>query len=218
MDGNKSREKKPGEGDRRALYDEHNDGSKPKAGHGQEGRSHRATREAVGGVRPTTPVLKRTVCYHILRLVLGGVFLYASFDKILHPQAFSETVYNYQVLPDAAVNLVALVLPWLEFLLGLCLVTGIWMPGAVLMTTGLLLVFIGALVFNLARGLDIHCGCFSTEAGGEPVGLMTVIRDLGFLALSVYLTVFVLFLRSATLKSPGSVHSPGITTLSKSRR
>jgi uncharacterized membrane protein YphA (DoxX/SURF4 family) len=149
------------------------------------------------------------VHYHILRLVLGAVFLYASFDKILHPQAFAQAVYNYQVLPDAAVNLVALVLPWLELLLGLCLVGGTWMPGAAVTSTGLLLVFIGALVFNLIRGLDVHCGCFSTETTGEPAGLMTVVRDLVFLALSGYLTVFILVLRPAALKSAGPGRSPG---------
>lgn len=51
--------------------------------------------------------------YHAARLFMGGVFLYASFDKILHPAAFAEAVYNYQILPDAAVNLAALTLPWL---------------------------------------------------------------------------------------------------------
>ncbi|MGA8240229.1 MAG: MauE/DoxX family redox-associated membrane protein [Desulfobacterales bacterium] len=39
-----------------------------------------------------------------LRLLLGTVFLYASYDKILHPQAFAQAVYNYQILPDMAVN------------------------------------------------------------------------------------------------------------------
>ncbi|MFZ0727407.1 MAG: cation diffusion facilitator family transporter [Desulfobacterales bacterium] len=119
-----------------------------------------------------------------LRLLLGIMFLYACYDKILHPQAFAQAVYNYQILPDMAVNLTALVLPWLELLLGLCLVTGLWLPGATMASTGLLLVFIGALVFNHVRGLDIHCGCFSTETTAGPADLWTVARDIGFLAVS----------------------------------
>jgi len=220
MAENKTEEKIPDKHVQCALCHEHTGGPDATGSHSRTGRSHGAELEgSLGASRPATgPALKRTVYYHILRLALGGVFLYASLDKILHPQAFAQAVYNYQILPDAAVNLAALILPWLELLLGLCLVVGIWMPGATVTTTGLLFVFIGALVFNLARGLDIHCGCFSTEATGEPAGLMTVVRDLVFLAFSVYLTVFILFLRPAALKSSTPGHSPGKRASSRSRR
>ena len=65
----------------------------------------------------------------IARLFLGGVFIYASVDKILHPDDFAHAVYNYQILPNGLINLTALVLPWLELLLGICLLTGVWLPG-----------------------------------------------------------------------------------------
>lgn len=135
------------------------------------------------------------VVYHALRLLLGGIFLYASYDKILHPEAFAEAVYNYQILPDGLVNLTALVLPWLELLLGLCLIAGVWLPGTNLISSGLLSVFIAALVFNQLRGLDIHCGCFSTETSEGPAGILTVIRDLFFWAISIYLTIFIFLFR-----------------------
>lgn len=142
------------------------------------------------------------VC-HALRLLLGGIFLYASYDKILHPQAFTEAVYNYQILPDHLVNLTALVLPWLELLLGLCLIAGVWLPGTILISTGLLTIFVAALVFNQIRGLDIHCGCFSTETSEGPAGILTVIRDLFFWAISIYLTIFI-FSRNARRNSMSS--------------
>jgi uncharacterized membrane protein YphA (DoxX/SURF4 family) len=127
-----------------------------------------------------------------LRPGMGAVFLYASYDKLLHPRAFAEAIYNYQILPDAAVNLAALILPWLELLLGACLVAGVWLPGATVAGTGLLTIFMAALIFNLARGLDIHCGCFSTEPTDEPAGLWTVARDMTLLAASILLTTLVL--------------------------
>jgi uncharacterized membrane protein YphA (DoxX/SURF4 family) len=130
-----------------------------------------------------------------LRLLLGAVFLLASYDKILHPQAFAQAVYNYQILPDAMVNLMALALPWLELLLGLCLLAGLWLPGATVLSTGLLMIFIAALVFNQVRGLDIHCGCFSTQSSDGPAGLWTVARDLSFLAVSVYLMAREIYFR-----------------------
>ena len=122
------------------------------------------------------------------RLLMAGIFIYASIDKIAHPAAFAKDVNNYQILPDALINLTALVLPWLELLLGLCLLAGIWLPGAVLTVNGLLLVFLAALVFNLARGLDVNCGCFG--AGGLGPSMSTggyLLRDMAFLALGGFL-------------------------------
>jgi len=124
----------------------------------------------------------------VARLILAGIFIYASLDKIAHPAAFAKDVYNYQILPDVLINLTALVLPWLELFLGLCLLAGIWLPGAVLTANGLLIVFLAALVFNMARGLDINCGCFSTgsEAPAMSAGWY-LLRDMGFFAMGIFL-------------------------------
>jgi uncharacterized membrane protein YphA (DoxX/SURF4 family) len=121
------------------------------------------------------------------RLILGGVFVFASIDKILHPAAFAEAVYNYQILPDNLLNLTAIVLPWLELVLGVLLIIGVWMPGAIFVCNILLLTFIGVLIYNLARGLDIHCGCFSTEPSEDPLSIWTIARDAVFLVPAVYL-------------------------------
>jgi uncharacterized membrane protein YphA (DoxX/SURF4 family) len=128
--------------------------------------------------------------YHGLRVFLGAVFLYAGFVKILQPAAFAEAVYSYQILPGAAVNLAALALPWVEVTVGLCLMAGIWLPGAVLLSTSLLGAFIGALFFNLVRGLNVQCGCFSTEITHGPADMLTIARDLLLLASSFYLVAF----------------------------
>jgi len=146
---------------------------------------------------------KRTITWTtvVLRLLLGTVFLYASLDKIIHPEAFAQAVYNYQIIPDLTVNLVALALPWLELLLGLCLVAGFWLPGATVISTGLLTVFIGAMVFNEIRGLDIHCGCFSTETTQGPASVLTIFRDIIFLVISTYLTLSIFYVRKLPIKS-----------------
>ncbi len=82
------------------------------------------------------------------RLFLGVVFIVASVDKILDPAAFAQTVRNFQILSDALVNLTALILPWLELLIGLCLLFGCWLGGVTLLANGLLALFFGSLVFN----------------------------------------------------------------------
>jgi uncharacterized membrane protein YphA (DoxX/SURF4 family) len=138
----------------------------------------------------------------VVRLILGGVFIYASVDKILHPAAFAEAVYNYKILPDALINLTAIILPWLELLLGIFLVSGVYLPGAIFLINILLVTFFVALVFNLARGLDIHCGCFTTSQEA-PINLsmwLYVIRDGAFILLALYLFSYV-FLRKRTTKN-----------------
>ncbi len=122
----------------------------------------------------------------VARIVLGGVFIYASLDKIKHPELFAEAVYNYQLSPGVAVNLVALWLPWLELLSGGLLVLGVWVRGSTLILSGLMVVFLAALGINLARGLDIHCGCFTTQGSG-PMTILTLFRDSLFLVLALYL-------------------------------
>lgn len=120
------------------------------------------------------------------RLILGGVFVFASFDKILHPASFAEAVHRYQILPDGLINLTAIVLPWQELVLGSFLILGFWIPGTVLMSNLLLIAFMGALLFNMARGLDIGCGCFSI-ASESSMDFWTILRDAFFLILALFL-------------------------------
>ena len=115
------------------------------------------------------------------------MFIYASLDKILHPAAFAEAVFNYQLLPSQLINLMALILPWLELILGVLLLSGIWLSGAVLGVNLLMIIFLGALVFNTARGLNISCGCFSTETTSSGLSWWVVLRDVFFFGLSAYL-------------------------------
>jgi uncharacterized membrane protein YphA (DoxX/SURF4 family) len=124
------------------------------------------------------------------RLVLGTIFIAASLDKIAHPAEFAKIVYNYQLLPDSMVNGAAIVLPWLEALLGVLLVAGLWLPGAAVLANVLLLAFFSALLYNFARGLNVHCGCFTTQAAGTPPTMAwNIVRDSLFLALGMGLLV-----------------------------
>lgn len=139
------------------------------------------------GASPVLGRLRSKPAAFWARLLLGVIFIAASIDKIWHPAAFAEAVHNYQVLPDAAVNLTAIVLPWLELVLGALLILGTWLPGAVLLANVLLVAFFSALLFNMVRGLDVHCGCFTTSAEGDPATTWYLIRDAGFLILGGFL-------------------------------
>ena len=66
----------------------------------------------------------------ILRLFLGLLFIYASIPKIADPAYFAAAVQNYQMIPDSLINVVAIILPWLEFVCGLLLLLGYWIRAA----------------------------------------------------------------------------------------
>lgn len=123
----------------------------------------------------------------LVRLFLGGVFIYASLDKIQNPAAFAKIIDNYRILPLVTVNLLAIFLPWLELIIGVCLILGIARNGSSFILSGMILVFILAIGSVLIRGLDISCGCFTTSSEGDPIALKRLLEDLGFLILSLYL-------------------------------
>ncbi len=137
----------------------------------------------------------------LVRMTLGVIFTYASVDKILNPGDFAETLYGYQLLPGSLIKLKAIILPWLELVLGVLLVVGLWVPGAASLSALLLLTFFGTILFNIARGLDIHCGCFSAggaEVSGAPM-FRYVVRDGVFLLLSLYLFRQVFFAKGQSV-------------------
>ncbi|HQQ79498.1 MAG TPA: MauE/DoxX family redox-associated membrane protein, partial [Thermoanaerobaculia bacterium] len=120
---------------------------------------------------------------------LGVFFVAAALPKVVDPPGFAHMIYNYRIVPGAFVNLMALVLPWFELLAGLALILGIWTRTSAAAIGALLLVFIVAISFNLARGNAIDCGCFDVAAAGKTVAeritdmWWVVIRDVGMLVM-----------------------------------
>jgi len=143
--------------------------------------------------------------YHGARIVLGIVFVYASYDKILHPAAFAKIIYNYQILPDALVNLSAIFLPWLELTIGSLLIIGVWLPGSVFIGNILLLIFFCALMYNKARGLDISCGCFSTGESEALGSNLYLLRDFSLIVIAVYLFIKVFISDSASSRGSSRI-------------
>ncbi|MBT3176858.1 MAG: DoxX family membrane protein [Desulfobacula sp.] len=135
-------------------------------------------------------IFNKKVYYHVIRIILAIVFIYASIDKIVHPQSFAQAVFNHQILPEILINIIAIVLPWMELILGLCLLFNVWMNGVSVLTAVLMFIFMSAITFNLLRGLDVGCGCFSSSTD-ESMDSLTLIRDMIFLCLSFSLVVLV---------------------------
>jgi len=131
----------------------------------------------------------------LARLVLGGIFVYAAYSKLHFDGAwhlrdyqffFAMAINSYNMLPLAVVQVMARVLPWLELLLGICVVFGFGLRWASLGITALLLVFMGALTRAAMLGLQINCGCFGYDS---PKPSTELLHDSGLLILAVAVTV-----------------------------
>lgn len=118
----------------------------------------------------------------VIRLALGFLFIYAAIDKIIQPEKFAVVIYHYRVLPFEFVNIVAIIVPWLEVAIGLTLILGIWLETAAFLLSVLSIGFIMLIISAIARGLNIECGCFTLSESGSLVSWKRVIEDILILA------------------------------------
>lgn len=120
------------------------------------------------------------------RLFIGGALIWASWYKIVEPASFAKSIWYYHLVPGQLINLMALVLPWMELLVGLGLILGIWYRGAALWSLALNLIFIAALSSAIVRGLNIDCGCFKTGGGsGTAAAWKSLYLNAGMLAANI---------------------------------
>ncbi len=121
------------------------------------------------------------------RLILGGLLLWAGVLKIGSPFDFAGKIANYQQIPDNLTFLAGLCLPWLEVVIGLCLVLGLLSNAAALLGGLLSGLFAYAVGRAVASGRTVDCGCFagdSTASWGH-VGL-----DLALVLVALLLVHF----------------------------
>lgn len=151
-----------------------------------------------------TAFLSNKYLLFAVRLILGALFIYSAVTKISDLDYFAKSLYNYRLLPEDSLNFFALIIPWLELIIGVLLVAGIYVRESALLGTILMIVFIGAVAIALARGLDIECGCFGTRDGSK-VGILKIIEDvlilLGFVWLSVLGSDFLALTKSKKMNA-----------------
>jgi len=126
----------------------------------------------------------------LFRLIVGITFLYASLDKIAHPDEFARVVYNYKILPGFLINIFAITLPWVELFCGLFLILGLFVQSSSLIISLLLISFIIALSVNFLKGIDIACGCFTTDPNAKKEGAWLLTRDIVLLLMSLQILFF----------------------------
>jgi uncharacterized membrane protein YphA (DoxX/SURF4 family) len=116
--------------------------------------------------------------------VIAGIFLAAAIPKIMHPSEFALDISHYAMLPDALINPLAVLLPWVEAVMGLALLSGFAAEGAISLANILMVAFLAAMAQAWIRGLDIECGCFGHTGVRGKIG-QAMLRDAGFFIIAL---------------------------------
>ncbi len=125
-----------------------------------------------------------------LRAVVGVAWIYLGAEKLFRLPDFIENISNYAITTDVMWNTaVGYFVPWLEIVIGICILLRFVYYGALAVNAGLLLVFIGALAQAWARGLEVSCGCTpwsATESTNYPLGIGINVALLILVAIMAY--------------------------------
>ncbi len=131
-------------------------------------------------------VITHRVFLRLAGLIVGGVFVYASWDKITQADRFADIVHDYDMLPLLFVNAFALMMPWTELVVGATLIVGVWRRASGLLATALTVSFMVAIAQAEIRGLEIECGCFDVSGmSGTEASWDLFVRDIPLLLGSV---------------------------------
>ncbi len=101
----------------------------------------------------------------LLRVLIGGIFIYAGFTKTQSPLQFADSIATFKVLPIGFINILAIGLPIFEIIAGMMLIAGWQLRAGALAILVLTTIFALALGQALIRGLEVDCGCFGS---GKP--------------------------------------------------
>jgi len=121
----------------------------------------------------------------LLRLIVGGLFIWAAVTKITEPLSFAQDVKNYRLVGQTISFFTAIILPWIELIAALCLITGVFPRSSALLISGLLVFFILLVAITIIRGIDVDCGCFGTFS--RKADFKLILEDSLWLAMSLIL-------------------------------
>jgi len=128
-------------------------------------------------------MIRKHLFLWIIRLAVGGLFIWAGLLKVVDPLGFAQDIANYRVFSRDLSFLITLVLPWIEILCGVLVIIGIFRTSSSLILSGLLGLFLLLIMVTLIRGLDVDCGCFGSI--GRHVDFRLLVTDMVLLYLTL---------------------------------
>jgi uncharacterized membrane protein YphA (DoxX/SURF4 family) len=105
------------------------------------------------------------------RVIVGAVLVYAGATKAAAPsEEFALVIGAYDVLSREMVLTAAAFLPWVELLIGWCLIFGLRLRETAIAAGALFAAFLFALVSVQVKGIQLpNCGCFGDAVHLTPL-------------------------------------------------
>ena len=125
--------------------------------------------------------LKKFDIYDLFRLVIGSVLIFAAVPKIINPLDFAFSLSGYQLFPKSLLPFIAVIVPYMELIIGIMILTGYKIEGALVIAMGMFTLFIFSLLWAISLDLDINCGCYGQELGEKSNLWLRVGEDVIYL-------------------------------------
>ncbi len=130
----------------------------------------------------------------VVRVSIATILIFAAVPKLTDLPQSVIAVRAYRLLPEAIVPLVGHLLPFVEIVLALLLLAGVFTRLSAVVWQIMMVGFLIGVIWAWSQGLQIDCGCFGGGgelADGETANYPQYVAErLGFLALGGYLLIF----------------------------
>ncbi|MGB6200336.1 MAG: MauE/DoxX family redox-associated membrane protein [Candidatus Acidiferrales bacterium] len=134
------------------------------------------------------------------RVAVGAVFVYAAYSKLRDSWViFAMSVDTYHMLPEWGVEFVARALPWIELIVGVMLILGLWVRWAAVASTAMAAVFFCANLHAYFMGMTMDCGCFG--AGVQLNRRTILLLDAALVAVSLAVAILAFIARRRARQS-----------------
>ncbi len=135
----------------------------------------------------STPKTSNGFFWFFVRLWIGAVFTYAGWTKLISPvEEFRGLIAQYEIIPYAVVPAIAQVLPWVECIFGIFLITGYMIRPSAVVLSFCSIAFAYLMIFYFFKNgkFPDDCGCFGAGSwihfsGGEIMAIDSIQFLLG---------------------------------------
>ena len=112
----------------------------------------------------------------VIRIILGLVLIFSGIAKIADPSKAVNLMLEFKIIPESLILIIISVLPVLEILTGMLLVTGMYPKLASISALALFFGFFLISIYGTIIGLNSDCGCFGSVIKSR-IGWSMVVRN-----------------------------------------
>lgn len=111
--------------------------------------------------------------------------MFSSLAKLTDEMEFQQVLNQFISFSPSLVTVIGYILPVLELVLGVSIISGVFLKWAALLACGVLILFVAT--FLPLAGTSIKCGCFGGFISSESIGYGFFLRDLLLFGASLFI-------------------------------